>query len=678
MMSPNKHRQRLADLLSSAVVAGLEPLRVQEPLRLSQWAAQHFYLSSESSYTEGRWTAYPYQIAMLDCIGNDDIVEVDVPKSARIGYTKCLLAAIGYFAEHKHRNQAIWQPTDADRDEFTKVELETMLRDVPIMAKIFPSFMSRHKDNTLKAKKFLTGMLHLRGGTSAKSYRRISIDVAYLDELDAFDQDIDGEGLPFNLAKKRLEGAIFPKIIAGTTPKTAGLSHIESRVQQAEATFLFHVPCPSCGHEHPLTWGGNGTKKEASGLTWVGDDPDTAGHVCPGCGVIYSQQDYLANWHRGRWINADTGDWIDDTTGQFRSAEGATIHPPAHLALPLWTAYSPQATWPGIVREYLNALVRSKAGDHLALKTFTNTTLGQAFEEECERTDADELRRRAEPYALRTCPDGVLALTAFVDVQGDRFELVVWGFGRGDEMWAIDYQVIDGINPFVDDDWLLLDKHLEAVYPHACGSMMGIEAVGIDTGYATHQAYRFCRLRERRRIYATKGETADNKPIKSRRTTVDVRQRTGKAIPNGCRLHFIGTDAAKDTIFGRLHVDAPGPGYIHLSDELPIVFYEQLVSEVRILQLAAGQHVFRWVKPNQGVRNEVLDCTVGSIWGIEMLTERYRDVNRFWDEMERRLSDDRLPLPREPVVQSTNLPAPSPRPVKNIPKHGLGRSDWVL
>lgn len=639
MAPPRKHdpRRAAADRIVQAIVAGLEPLRVAAPMRLSQWAAEHFYLSAESSYTESRWVAYPFQTAILDCIGHDDIVEVDMMKSARVGYTKMILAAIGYFAEHKKRNQALWQPSDADRDEFTKVELEPMLRDVPVMEKVFPVFLQRHKDNTLKAKKFLTGMLHLRGGTAAKNYRRISVDTVLLDELDGFDQDIEGEGEPFALAKKRLEGAIFPKIVCGTTPKTANLSHIESRVKQAREVFLFHIPCPHCGHEHPLTWGGKGEKKDPTGFVWRDNDPETVGHLCPGCGVIYAQHEYLGVWRRGRWLNPNTGTWID-ADSQFRDAECQPVQPPQHLAFLVWTAYSPQAAWANIVREYVNAAAKAATGDKTSLKTFVNTTLGEPFEEEVEKGDAQELMRRAEPYPLRIVPRPVLVLVAFVDVQSDRFELVVWGFGRGEEMWVVDYRIIDDINPFIDGDWDRLDEALQRRYKHARGGTLGIEIIGIDTGYATHQAYRFCRLRERRKIYATKGETADNRPIKSRRTLVDVKQRTGRPIKHGCKLFWIGTDAAKDTIWGRLQVDTPGPGYVHFSSQLPPAFYEQLVAEVRVTQKAGGQHVYKWVKPSQATRNEVLDCTVGALWGLEMLAERYRDIGQFWREMEGRIA----------------------------------------
>jgi phage terminase large subunit GpA-like protein len=130
----------------------------------------------------------------MACISNDDIRFIDFMKSARAGYTKILLAAIGYFAEHKRRNQALWQPTDGDNDEFVKTELDTMLRDVKVMSKAMPAHMARHKDNTLAQKKFLGCLLHTRGGTAARAYRRISVDVAFLDELDAFLRDIEKEG----------------------------------------------------------------------------------------------------------------------------------------------------------------------------------------------------------------------------------------------------------------------------------------------------------------------------------------------------------------------------------------------------------------------------------------------------------------------------------------------------
>ncbi len=320
---------------------GLAGFGTPEPMTLEEWAAANFYLSAESSYVEQAWSAWPFQRAILACIGNDAIREVDLQKSARVGYTKMILAAVGYFAHHRRRNQALWQPADDDRDEFVKTELEPMLRDVQVMREIFPAFLARHKDNTLQAKKFLGSMLHLRGGKAAKNYRRISVDVAYLDELDAFDSDVEKEGDPVTLAAKRTEGATFPKLVCGSTPKLKGLSLIERRVELADKRFRYHIACPECDTFHPITWGG---KEEAHGFKWTSDDPETVRHLCPHCGALIQQADYLRVWEQGRY-QSDDGTTISHD-GVFRNAKGKVVRPPRHVAfVGVWTAYS--RPWPG-------------------------------------------------------------------------------------------------------------------------------------------------------------------------------------------------------------------------------------------------------------------------------------------------------------------------------------------
>ncbi len=177
--------------INKSIEAALRLLRKPEPLRLSEWASKHFYLSAESSYVEGKFDPYPFQTPIMDAISNDDIREVWLMKSARVGYTKIILASMLYHAHHKRRNQGAWQPVDADADEFVKTELDPVLRDVDCMQEIFPWRGLQHKNNTMRQKVFMGSTLHLRGGRAAKNYRRLSLDVGYFDELDAFDQDIE-------------------------------------------------------------------------------------------------------------------------------------------------------------------------------------------------------------------------------------------------------------------------------------------------------------------------------------------------------------------------------------------------------------------------------------------------------------------------------------------------------
>ncbi len=630
--------------IERALKAGLQSLATVAPMRLSEWAAKNFYLSAESSYVEQKWEAYPYQTGIMDAMSNDEHEEVTFMKSARVGYTKMILAAIGYFAEHKRRNQAVWQPTDDDSDEFCKTELEPMLRDVSAMRKVFPSFQEKSKGNTMRQKKFLTSMLHMRGSKAAKNFRRLSVDVAILDELDGCDNDVEKEGSPVTLARKRIEGATYPKLICGSTGKLKGFSMIEARHDQADAQFKFHVPCKHCDERIVIRWGG---KDKPFGFKWVDNDPTTVMHVCSECGGMMSQADYLECWVRGRWI-AEDGTWIDENSN-YRDAAGNQIETPKKVAFHVWTAYSPQTSWAQIVDEFLSAKNKAKGGDKSELKTFVNTTLGETWEEEVEKADMHALMARAEAYPLRVVQLGGLVLVAGVDVQDNRFEIVVWAIGRGEEMWVVDYMIIEA-NPADERDWAKLDVYLQTRFPHMAGNSLAIEGFSVDTGgHFTHQAYNFCRLvTKRRRAFAIRGDMRQGQPVKGRSSLQDVNHK-GKVIKSGVKLWHVGTDTAKDLIFGRLKVLQPGPGYIHFSKDLPVEFYNQLTAEVRVIQRTAGGEQYRWVPIRK--RNEVLDCTVYALFTAHML-----DLNRYTDRMWEKLEEAVQPK----VLDMFAIPPPQP------------------
>jgi len=636
--------------IQKAIRSGLKALEAPPPMRLSQWATKHFYLSAESSYVEGEWRAYPFQPAIMDAFSNDDIPVVVVKKSARVGYTKMLVALIAYVAHHKRRNQAVWQPTDDDSDEFVKTELDPMLRDVKVMREVFRGGRGHDKGDTLNGKMFIGSRLYTKGGKAARSYRRISVDYAILDELDGFDIDIEKEGSPDKLAGKRVEGAVFPKEIMGSTPKLKGFSRTETREEQCELQMRFNVPCPSCGEYHALEWGG---KDKPYGFKWVDRNPATVGHSCPHCGTLYTQADYLGVWQRGRWIAQD-GTWIDEES-RFRNEAGIIVAPPRSIAFYIWTGYSPQATWEQIVRDYLAAVDKARAGDSSELKTFHNTTLGWSWQEEVEQTETEVLKQRAEKYALRTVPRGGLVLTCGVDVQSNRFECTTWAHGRGEEMWLVDHYVIDA-NPADEREWEeKLDPYLQLVFRHEGGQYLPIEATAIDTGgHFTHQAYNFCRTRSRRKIYAVKGDSRQGQPVKGRSSLQDVNHR-GQVIKRGVKLWMVGTDTAKDLIHGRLQVEQHGPGFVHFGAGLSDEFYEQLTAEVRVLQKTATGEQYRWIKRRQ--RNEVLDCTVYAVFAAHSL-DLHRYTDKMWDKLESAVNPLMSDLFDLPVPAPVNVAEP--------------------
>lgn len=657
----------------AAVAAALVGLQAIEPLRLSEWARRHFVLSADSSQQSGAWIPWPFQVGLLDAMGNDDIHELNFMKSKRVGYTKCLTASIGYDASYRRRNQAVWQPTDDDRDSFVETEIAPMIDEVPAVTSA-KRRTTGHKEK-IALKKFRGCLLHMLGGKAQRAYRRITVAAAKADELDAFDRQIENSLDPVTGMKGRLEGAAFPKFIAGTTPRVKGHSHIEARVESASAVVRYNITCPHCDAEHPLIWGG---RDLPFGLKWDGDDPATAQHVCPHCRESITQAHYLPDGITpltGRWLCGKTGISYDDAAGLWRNQQGDEIRPPRHVAfVDLWSAYSPQREWTDMVREFLECEKQQQAGNDGPMQGFVNESLARTWEAKFEQSDADALRARPDAYRLGTAPAGVVRVVLYVDTQDDRWEFSVWGFGRGREMWLLDTGIIYA-NMADQREWdAKLDPLAARAYRHQHGATLHIDAMAIDSGgHFTNQAYVYARARPNRNIYVTKGDSIDGRPIKSKSSLVDVNDR-GRKIRRGVRLWFVGTDTAKDLLHGMLKLEKPGPGYVHFAADTPSYWYDQLTAEQRIpMQTPTGTR-HRWSCPT-GKRNEALDCAVGALFLYEML-ELASYSEAMWSRLEQALlpdlfsmpaTDDGQPLTGElPIVLSgpalPEMPAAEPVP----------------
>ncbi len=654
--------------IARAVRLGLRPLKAEPPLRLADWGRQHFKLTADSSHERGAWQPWPFQIGWLDAFSNDDIEQTDVRKAKRTGYTKCLVAFIGYNAAHRRRKQGLWQPTDDDRDSFVKTEVEPMIDAVPAVRAARRS--GKGAEDTIKFKAFRGSVAHFLGGKAMRAYRRITLDVAMLDEIDAFDLVVEKTIDPVTGARGRLEGAPYPKLIVGSTPRLKGFSHIERQEAAADARLRYRITCPLCDCEHPLVFGDG---KIAHGFKWdktAYKPHETVRHVCPHCHGGITQADYLRVWQHGAWVCDATGlRYGADRT--WRNARGDEVRPPRHVAfVGLWAAYSPQRSWPDIVREYREAVAAQKAGDSGPLQGFTNETLAEVWEEEYEKTDHSLLQRRAkaEGLPMAVVPRGAGVLKTFVDVQADRWEYVTWAYGPQGESWAIEYRVIYGNT----GDWAeweaKVEPLLDLVYPTATGTKLAVSALGIDTGFQTHLAYAFARKHKARNVHATKGESQPGKPIKAKRSLMDIKT-SGRVIRKGVALWHVGTDTAKDLIHGRLQLEGSGPGRMHFAAELPDTFFTGLTAEQRVPVRTVRGLEHRWECPS-GKRNEPLDCTVGCIFLAE-LDDLPRWTDRQWARVLGSLEPDlfEAAAPAESAEQPGDQAAREAAPPKAEPVH---------
>lgn len=597
--------------LANRARSGLTGLSRPMPMTAVEWANNHYYLPKESSYHTGDWETLPFQVAIMNAMGNDEIRTVNFIKSARVGYTKMLLAVMAYFVEHKNRNCLMFQPTDADAENFMKSHVEPTIREVPELKVLAPWHGKKHRDNTLSMKRFSHGIgLWCLGGKAAKNYREKSVDAVMYDELAAFDADIEKEGSPTQLGDKRIEGSVWPKSIRGSTPKIKDICQIEKASRESEHLLRFHVPCPHCGEEQYLKWGEDDSPY---GLKWEQGKPATVYYLCEHNSCVIRQPELEQK--DGRWVCENTQIWTRDGLAWF-DGSGEGIAAPRSASFHIWTAYSPFTTWEQIIWDFIVA-----QKDPNGMKGFWNTTLGETWSESIgEKLQHDILLEKRGAYKAQV-PARVVYLSCGIDSQLNRYEVYVWGWAPGEEAFLIDKKIIMGRHD-AEETLMRVDEAINARYRHEDGSDMTIGRICWDTGGIDPTiVHRRSRKHGLFRVIPIKGASVYGKTVISMPKTRNE---------HGTYLCEIGTDTAKEILYARMAaqpVDFSEPTPCAIRFPLnPDVFAEeeakQLVSEELTEKYERGKMRRLWDK--KGRRNEALDCFVYAYAALRLSMQRWQ------------------------------------------------------
>jgi len=584
--------------------AAWKAFKPPEKLSLSEWADRYAFLSAESSAEGGRWHTLPYQKGIMDAITDPKVEQITVMKSARVGYSKILNHAIAF---HIHQDPCpimLVQPTIEDAQGYSKEEIAPMLRDTPCLKGLVSESKAKDGANTILQKQFPGGTLSLVGANSPRGFRRVSRRVVLFDEVDGYPLSAGAEGDQIKLGIRRTEYYWNRTIVAGSTPTVKDFSRVERMFLQTDQRRYF-VPCPDCGHMQYLKW---------SNIKWFDNDPETAGYCCESCGVVIPHS-------KKRWM-VERGEWKATAPGNGK-----------HVGFHIWAAYSysPNATWPNLVEEFLDA-----KNDAEQLKTFVNTVLGETWEDEyASKIGADSLLERAadEQYQQYVPPVEALALTIGCDVQDDRLSLSVWGWGREEEGWLIDRVKLYG-SPSRPEVWKQLDEILQKPYTNEAGEEMKVLCCAIDSGgHHTQEVYQYSRERAAMGVIAIKGMSQKGKPPLGKASKVDVDYK-GKALKKGAQLFPVGVDTVKSLLFGRLKHNEPGAGYLHFFPTIGVDYFEELTAEKQILRFRNGYPERVWVKKSQAP-NEALDEMNYAYAALHRLYQKM-DRRTIWDQLERR------------------------------------------
>lgn len=573
----------LAEMCASAFGQGLahEPL-----LSVSAWADTYRFLSSTASSEPGQWrtSRTPYLREIMDCLSPSHPAQrVVVMAGAQVGKTECGNNWIGYVIHRAPGPMLMVQPTVEVAKRVSKQRLAPMIESTPVLRERVAESRSRDSGNTVQVKEFDGGVLIITGANSSAGLRSMPIRFLFMDEVDEYPGDVEGQGDPVTLAEKRAETFSRRKILLTSTPTIKGLSRIEREYLESDQRRYF-VPCPKCGHLDYLTWHEVGHHR----IEWEEGRSETAHMLCGGCGERVEERHKTDMLLRGEW--RATGESESRTVGFHLSA-----------------LYSPLGwkSWAQCAAEFLRAKL-----DPFRLKTWVNTVLGETWEERGDSVAAGSLAARLERYPAEV-PAGVGVLVAAVDVQGDRLEAVVKGYGADEESWLIAFTQIHG-DPARQQVWHDLDTFQGQQFEHESGQKLRIHRTVVDSGGAhTEQVYRYCKARQAagRSVFPVKGGTTAGRPLLERPS-----KHNRYRVP----LFVLCVDTGKEIIFSRLMISSPGPGYLHLPDWVDAEYLAQLTAEKAIRKYVKGRGAVReWVKLRE--RNEALDLEVYSLAALYIL-----------------------------------------------------------
>ena len=276
-----------------------------------------------------------------------------------------------------------------------------------------------------------------------------------------------------------------------------------------------------------------------------------------------------------------------------------------HLGFHSSTFYSPFVTF----TEIFNRWEKAKANPE-DMKVFVNGWLAEPYEENYTALEQTAVLMLERAESWDTLPLNVCCLTAACDVQKDRLEVLVMGWGVGRESYVVDRRIIYG-DTSQNIVWKDLELFIrEARYRHFLGEELFISCTVVDAGYRADEVYKFCHDKGILGVYAVKGGSRRDLPA------VSLPRKTGLLKTP---LFILGTHGIKSTVYYNLSwQEQEGAGVMHFKEGIcDLTFFEQLTAERLVSKTERGQRVEYWEKIRE--RNEALDLVVYNFAALYIL-----------------------------------------------------------
>lgn len=588
------------ELLEKIMKVGLKPIK---KMTVSEWADRYRVLS-QGAAEPGKWktSRAEYQRAIMDAFTDNNVHRVVVKSCSQIGKSDIMNNVIGRMAHLDPCTIMMIQPTVEMAQDFSRSRVAPMIKDTKVLSEVFGAYKTRDTNQTILSKFFTGGRLVFCGSNSPAGLASRPIRILLCDEVDRFAVDAGGEGDSVDLAAKRLTTFWNYKMGLFSTPTAEGTSRIDIEYNAGTCEEWQHK-CPNCGEYHILDYRQMQVdyieqKDEAGNKTVI---VKSVKWRCPDCGFEFDEtamkrapQKYVAqnpeairNGVRSFWLNGFSSPWL---------------------------------SWDMIMREWLEA-----KGMPTRESVVYNTRFGLSYKLTGEYENEREFLDRREKYEAEV-PANVLLLTAAVDVQKNRLEYEICGWGVGERRYGIKRGVIMG-EPTDSGTWLELDKVLDREYKFADGRGIKVARTFIDSGYSTRNVYEYCAQSIHKQRFPIKGKGGAGLPLLYQYSNV-------KNLP--VPLTILAVDDGKQEIYARLGITGNAEQSMHFplsTNEMrrgyDNSYFKQLISERRITKLVGGVVQTAWKPVSVGIRNEALDLAVYNLACLKSCIGK-SDPSAFW------------------------------------------------
>ena len=550
--------------MKACLIRGRTTWKPPPRLNLIQWADTYRHVAAKTSAAPGRWrtAAQPVAFGPMHAVTERDTHTVSVKAGTQVLKTELLINVAGYFIHQDPSPILFIQPTQGAAEAFSKERFGPTVAATPALRRLVKTPKARDSENTITHKDYPGGSLDFVGANSPTDLASRPKRIILADEISKYPPSAGAEGDPLKLGEERASTykdvgrAKFVRTCSPTVKANAGSR--ESIRPAISASALWPVRIV-------------GTSRFSRGRTSAGtrgcERRTPSGHggiACEECGVVWTEPERrqaLADlamapdygWRQTRKFlccgEEQTPEMWDDAGRSLCRVCGQRSPYDGHAGFHASKLYSVRHRLSDLVREFLEA-----KGDPELLKKFQNTALAEEWEPQGgEGLDATGFIARAEPYGPDDLPEAVYVMTGFCDVQGDRLEVQLIGWGANEEAWPFVYEVIH-LDPAQPAAWRELDALRSRKFTTRDGRILRVAAFGLDTGgHHGAQVHAYCRRRRGQRVFACKG-VAGNRPIWP---THASRSKSNDA------LWLVGVDSAKDALYARLRIAEPGPGQGH-------------------------------------------------------------------------------------------------------------------